>query len=192
MFRLFFVAFTGEPRDPHAYEHAHESPLSMTGPLVVLALLSICVGWLNWPGFDGYSKFLHYGNAAPAVFNWTLGWISLGISLLGIGLAACFYYFRVFSAEKMAERFRPLYLLLKNKYYFDEFYGWLLKKFIFGLAYVAHWFDENVVDDGMVDGTGWFSRKLGGLLTLTQTGYVQNYALVIFGAVAIIFLLVSF
>ncbi|HJT24786.1 MAG TPA: NADH-quinone oxidoreductase subunit L, partial [bacterium] len=188
----FFVVFLGEPRDHHAHDHAHESPLTMTGPLMILALLSICVGWLNWPGFDGYSHFLHYGDSKPAEFDWTAGWISVCIALAGIALAGSFYYWKVFSAEKMAEKFRPIYLLLKNKYYFDEMYGWLVKKVLFGIAYVLTWFDEEVVDDGMVDGTGWLSRKMGGLLSLTQTGYVQNYALVIFGAVAIIFLFVSF
>jgi NADH-quinone oxidoreductase subunit L len=173
MFRLFFVVFTGEPRDTHAHDHAHESPLSMTGPLMVLALLSLSVGWLNFPGFDGYSKFLHYGNSAPAEFDWTMGWVSVGIALLGIGLAACFYYFKIFSAEKMAQTFRPIYLLLKNKYYVDEFYGWMVKKVVFGLATVFTWFDDNVVDDGMVDGLGWT-------------------ALVIFGAVSLLFLFVSF
>lgn len=92
----------------------------------------------------------------------------------------------------MAQTFRPIYLLLKNKYYVDEFYGWLVDNLLFGLASVLKWFDEEVVDDGMVDGSGWVARKMGGLLSLTQTGYVQNYALVVFGAVAVIFLLVSF
>ncbi len=192
MFRLFFVVFTGEPRDPHAHDHAHESPLSMTGPLMVLAVLSVCVGWLNWPGFDGYSKFLHYGDYQPHEFDWTMGWVSVGISLLGIALAACFYYWKIFSADKVAQTFRPIYLLLKNKYYVDEFYGWMVQKVVFGMATVFTWFDDNVIDDGMVDGAGWTARKMGGFFRLTQTGYVQNYALVIFGAVAVLFLIVSF
>ena len=192
MFRLFFVVFLGEPRDHHAYDHAHESPISMTGPLVVLALLSICVGWLNWPGVDAYSKFLYYGEYHEEVFNWTMAFASLAVAVAGILLSAAFYYWKVFSAEKMAQTFRLVYLLLKNKYYFDEMYGWLVQKVLFGLAFVLTWFDDEVVDDGMVDGTGWLSRKMGGLLSLTQTGYVQNYALVIFGAVAVIFLFVSF
>ncbi|HTC19287.1 MAG TPA: NADH-quinone oxidoreductase subunit L, partial [bacterium] len=81
---------------------------------------------------------------------------------------------------------------LKNKYYIDELYGWFVDKIVFGIASIFQWFDDVVVDDGMVDGTGWFTRKSGGLMRLTQTGYVQNYALVIFGAVAVIYLLVSF
>ncbi len=192
MFRLFFVVFTGEPRDHHAYDHAHESPLTMTVPLMILAFLSITVGWLNYPGFDGYSKFVYHGEYHEEIFNWGMAWGSLAVALAGIGLSACFYYWKVFSAEKAAQTYRPIYLLLKNKYYVDEFYGWMVKVLLFGLAKILTWFDDNIVDDGMVDGSGWITRKLGGVFSLTQTGYVQNYALVIFGAVAVIYLLVSF
>jgi NADH:ubiquinone oxidoreductase subunit 5 (subunit L)/multisubunit Na+/H+ antiporter MnhA subunit len=45
MFRMWFMTFVGEPRDPHAYEHAHESPPVMTLPLVVLAVLALSVAW---------------------------------------------------------------------------------------------------------------------------------------------------
>ncbi len=198
MFRLFFVVFTGEARDHHSFDHAHESPFTMCLPLVLLAGLSICVGWLNWPGVDAYSKFVYYGDlhleggASNFVQLLTQSWLSIVVAVAGITLSAMFYYWRIFSAEKMAVTFRPIYLLLKNKYYFDEFYGWIVKTFLFGLATILKWFDDEVVDDGMVDGSGWVARKMGGLLSLTQTGYVQNYALVVFGAVAVIFLLVSF
>jgi NADH-quinone oxidoreductase subunit L len=197
MFRLFFVVFTGEPRDHHAFDHAHESPFTMTGPLLLLAALSVTVGWLNWPGFDAYSKFVHYGEATHEgatsfVQLLVQAWPSLTVAALGIGLSYLFYCQQVFSAEKMAETFRPVYLLLKNKYYVDEFYGWIVKNVLFGLATVLKWFDDEMVDDGMVDGTGWIAQKMGGLLRLTQTGYVQNYALVVFAAVAVIFMLVSF
>ncbi len=197
MFRLFFVVFLGEPRDHHAYDHAHESPITMTGPLMILAFLSICVGWLNWPGLDYYSKFVFFGPGSPEgassfIQLLTQSWLSLLVALMGIGLSAGFYYFKIFSAENAAQQFRPIYLLLKNKYYFDEMYGWFVDKIVYGIASIFHWFDEVVVDDGMVDGTGWINRKMGSLFSLTQTGYVQNYALVIFGAVAVIYLLVSF
>lgn len=48
MFRLIFLTFYGEPRDVHRYEHAHESPLVMTLPLIILAVLAVCAGWGNW------------------------------------------------------------------------------------------------------------------------------------------------
>jgi NADH-quinone oxidoreductase subunit L len=122
----------------------------------------------------------------------TGSWLSLLAAVLGISLAACFYWFKVFSAEKMAKQFEPIYLLLKNKYYFDEMYGWFVQKIVFGIASIFQWFDEEVVDDGMVDGSGWVTRQAGSLLRLTQTGQVQNYALVIFGSIAMIYLLMSF
>jgi NADH-quinone oxidoreductase subunit L len=192
MFRLFFIVFTGEPRDHHSYDHAHESPLSMTAPLMILALLSVCVGWVNLPGVDAYSKFLHYGEYHEEAFNWGIAGSSFVVALLGITLAALFYWKKVFSADKLAQNFRPLYLLLKNKYYFDELYGWMVKHILFAFARICTWFDDNMVDDGMVDGTAWMTRKMGGLFRLTQTGYVQNYALVLFGAIAAIYLFVSF
>ena len=197
MFRLFFVVFTGEARDKHSFDHAHESPISMTGPLMLLAFLSVVVGWLNWPGVDAYSKFVYYGDlhldgATSFIQLLTQSWLSIVVATAGITLSAFFYYWKIFSSEKVATTFKPIYLLLKNKYYFDEFYGWIVDNILFALSTVLKWFDDEVVDDGMVDGTGWVARKMGGLLSLTQTGYVQNYALVVFGAVAVIFLLVSF
>jgi NADH-quinone oxidoreductase subunit L len=197
MFRLFFVVFTGHPRDHHAHDHAHESPLNMTAPLMILAVLSISVGWLNWPGHFAYSHFLQQGEGhhlGPETFGQLLSsaWMSLLAAVVGITLAALFYGWKTFSADKMAETFRPVYLLLKNKYYVDELYALFVKRIVFGFATVCHWFDEKVVDDGMVDGTGWITRKSGALLRYTQTGSVQNYALVIFASVAILYLWASF
>jgi NADH-quinone oxidoreductase subunit L len=57
MFRMWFLTFTGEPRDAHVYEHAHESPRTMTGPLVVLAVFSVAVAW-GWPLYDAEASYL--------------------------------------------------------------------------------------------------------------------------------------
>ncbi len=189
MFRLFFVVFLGVEQG----HGAHESPAVMTVPLIILAVLSISVGWLNWPGFDAFSKFLFYG-PAPQVesFDWVLASVSSVIAILGVLLSGLFYYWKVFSAEKVSVTFRPLYLLLKNKYYVDEFYGWLVKKFIWGLAGIFNWLDQQVIDGGIVNGVGRETQRAGGWLRLSQTGLVQNYALVVLAAVAVIYLLVSF
>jgi len=58
MFRMWLLAFTGKPRDPHVYEHAHESPRTMTGPLIVLAIFAVCVAW-GWPHFATRFPFLN-------------------------------------------------------------------------------------------------------------------------------------
>jgi NADH-quinone oxidoreductase subunit L len=57
MFRMWFLTFTGAPRDAHVYEHAHESPRVMTVPLVVLAVCSVCVAW-GWPVYDAEASYL--------------------------------------------------------------------------------------------------------------------------------------
>jgi NADH-quinone oxidoreductase subunit L len=59
MFRLWFMTFAGEPRDQHVYDHAHESPWIMTGPLVVLAFFSIVVAW-GWPPYDVQASYLEH------------------------------------------------------------------------------------------------------------------------------------
>jgi NADH-quinone oxidoreductase subunit L len=59
MFRMWFMTFTGKPRDKHVYEHAHESPWIMTTPLIALAVLSICVAW-GWPLWDASSSELEH------------------------------------------------------------------------------------------------------------------------------------
>ena len=57
MFRMWFMTFTGEPRDKHVYEHAHESPRLMTIPLIILAVMSVCVAW-GWPVWDATASQL--------------------------------------------------------------------------------------------------------------------------------------
>ena len=57
MFRMWFMTFTGKPRDQHVYEHAHESPWLMTVPLIVLAVCSVCVAW-GWPIWDAEASWL--------------------------------------------------------------------------------------------------------------------------------------
>jgi NADH-quinone oxidoreductase subunit L len=189
MFRLFFVVFLGSSRG----QGAHESPAVMTVPLIILAVLSISVGWLNWPGFDAFSKFVYYGPEAHVEsFDWVMACVSSCIAVFGVLLSGLFYYWKVFSAEKVSVTFRPIYLLLKNKYYVDEFYDWLVKKVIWGLASLFNWLDEQVIDQGLVNGTARQAQRVGGWLRLTQTGMIQNYALVVLVAVVVIYLLASF
>jgi NADH-quinone oxidoreductase subunit L len=66
MFRMWFMTFTGEPRDHHVHEHAHESPWLMTAPLVILAFFSIVVAW-GWPVWDAEASLMehHIHHAQP-------------------------------------------------------------------------------------------------------------------------------
>jgi len=215
MFRLYFMTFTGKPRDQHAYDHAHESPYSMTVPLMILAVLSIFAGWWGIPWLQsGYASFVFFGAPHHAEPNLLLMGCSLVVALSGIGLAYLMYYKKSISAEKMSRKFRGLYTLLYNKYYFDELYTAVIinpvynlmeKMFRFDLAVIdgavdgvgklTLWWSwakerfDTIVVDGAVNGLGYLSLGMGNIIRKTQTGQLQTYALVVFlGAVVLIFM----
>jgi NADH-quinone oxidoreductase subunit L len=215
MFRLYFMTFTGQPRDHHAYEHAHESPKSMTVPLMILAVLSVCVGWWGIPWLtNGYSSFVYFGAVHHAAPNIALMLGSFIVAGSGIGLAYLMYYKGAISPVRMAARFKPIYTFLFNKWYFDELYmativnpTYRLSEFLFKfdlwvidgivngagrltlfLSWIHERFDTFVVD-GAVNGTGHVSMFFGRNIRRIQTGQLQTYALVVFfGAVVFIFI----
>lgn len=215
MFRLYFMTFTGKPRDQHAYDNAHESPKNMTIPLMILAALSICAGWVGIPWLHkGYSSFVYYGAVHHVEPNILLMFISLVVALSGIGLAYLMYYKGSISPVKMAQRFKPIHTFLYNKWYFDELYmavivnpTYWLAEFLFKfdliiidgivngtgkltlfLSWAHERFDTYVVD-GAVNGTGYVSMFFGRTLRKIQTGQLQTYALVVFfGAVVFLFI----
>ncbi len=215
MFRLCFLTFTGKPRDQEKFDHAHESPLTMTGPLMVLAFLSVFAGWVGIPWLEhGYSSFVYHHHPHHAHFHFDLAGISLAVGLSGIGLAYLMYYKGAISPVKMGERFKPLYTLLYNKYYFDEIYDALIIKPIYAICDFWFWFDQHIIDgmvngaawltikwsdakdwfdrwvvDGAVNGIGYTIRGTGSVLRFAQTGRLQNYALIIFAGVVLIWLL---
>ena len=148
MARLIFLTFYGQPRMSHEVEHhIHESPKSMTGPLVVLAIGSVCAGWLGVPaslgGSNGFEKFLEpvfareagaavaEPSPAPAEgeehrgMEWTLMALSVAAAVVGGGLA-----YRHYAKagrdypEPIAATAPPLYTVLFNKWFVDEAYDY--------------------------------------------------------------------
>ena len=141
--------------------------------------------------------------------------LSIVIAGLGILLSAAFYYWKRFSAERTAARFRPLYTLFWNKYYFDEFYNGVLVASTVKLARGLGLTDSRAVD-GVVNGVGytvraicaafigWFDLtfidgivnrvaasvwRIGGRMGRLQTGMIQNYLLAILGGVVLLILI---
>jgi len=203
MFRLCFVTFFGEPSEPERFEHAHESPKSMTYPLVFLAFLAVFAGWVGIPVVSPwFSEFVYHGEPYHLHASWWLMIISTVAAVSGITLAYLIYYKKAISADKLAEKFKLLHQLSFNKFYFDEIYGFLILNPILKLASFMWKFDANVIDgmvngtawltilisdlkqwfdtwivDGAVNGSGWVVRQLGGILKYLQTGRMQSYAL---------------
>jgi NADH-quinone oxidoreductase subunit L len=154
MFRLMYLTFHGRPRMSHDVEHhIHESPASMTVPLVTLALCAIVAGWLGWPqslgGSDRFTKFLEpvfspearvlqvegqtgqlYEGAKEEGHNTSTEWLLMAASLAaaGLGWGMAWRSYRHADkgyAEPIAAASPPVYNTLLNKYYVDEGYDYV-------------------------------------------------------------------
>ena len=187
MCRLFFVVFMG-PEKPE--NHTHESPWSMTIPLMILAFFSIFGGFVALPEHN-FAFYVHYGEFHHEPIAWGLAGISVIAGLLGIGLAYATYVTKAISAENMVARFPAIYKLLKNKYYIDELYLWLIHNIMDGLGKILYWFDIYIVD-GVVNGLALITRGSGKVLRRTNTGQLQTYAMVFFFAVVVLFMVFAF
>lgn len=184
IFRIYFGIFWGKDK---AYEHKpKESPLSMTFPLMFLALMSI-IG-----GFVPFSKFVTPDKVGfEAHLNYPLAAIAVAVGLVGIILAWVFYKKENSLADKFANAFGPFYKWTSDKFYFDEIYLFITKKILFKrVSAPIAWFDKKYIDgtmEGIGNKTVLVSKKIKGL----QSGKVQDYAFAfISGAVvlAIVFI----
>jgi NADH-quinone oxidoreductase subunit L len=188
MFRLVNMTFFGPSRVDHDVEHhIHESPSSMTVPLMILAGLSIVGGWVGWPesllGSDRFAQFLapvmaHNGAEAAeaaqassgAMIEYLLMALSLGIAGGGIWLAYRWYIQRPEVPEKIAAANPFLYKLLYNKYYVDQLYDAMFVNRVKDLALTLGAFDVNFINGLGVDGSGWMTR-----VTSTISGFWDSW-----------------
>jgi NADH-quinone oxidoreductase subunit L len=180
MFRQLFMVFFGETRaDEHTKHHIHESPKSMTVPLIVLAIGSIASGYIGLPPIFGGSAFEHWlepvfgGHHAPHVseaLEIGLMATSVGIAALGVLLAYLMYYRQALSPAVFASLAGGFfYRLSYNKYYVDEIYNFIFVRGALLLARIGVWFDQKIID-GIVDG----SAKLTAFVSWLN-GLFDNY-----------------
>ena len=156
MTRLFVVAFMGEPRSSHA-EHAKESPAVMTVPLLVLAVPSVIAGYFN----------------AHAVNPLVLA-ASLVVLVFGTLVANTVYSGA--KADPLPARFGRLTKALRNRFWFDEIYQWLIDNVQENLAKLADAIDRWVIAGLLVRGVHGTTELAGRVLRLAQTGNLQTYA----------------
>jgi NADH-quinone oxidoreductase subunit L len=203
MTRLYVLVFSGTTRaSEEARAHLHESPASMTGPLVVLAIGAVLVGFLGVPHFLGgerlpnlFDEFLapvmhlaggasaaHHG-AATGIGEWAAMLTALVISVIGIALAWVLYGRGPTEAAARSAMVR----LVKGKFFFDELIDRVLLQPYRWACRVSAAFDDKVVD-GLVNATGLSADLAGQIVRLVQTGYVRNYAFMfLLGTVLILF-----
>jgi NADH-quinone oxidoreductase subunit L len=195
MFRLWFKTFFGEPRieqQTNAHHSVHESSWVMLLPLAILAILSVVGGWIGIPaalfGSNRIERFLGpvfaNGAASEAVVSTTghglelaLTLVSVLVAVAGFYIAYIFYYEKPGTAAALAERHRPAYNLIKNKYWVDEFYSAFL---ITPLLMFTRGVLELVVDYGVVTGSGQAAgaatRGLAWIERKQISGNIRSYA----------------
>jgi NADH-quinone oxidoreductase subunit L len=204
MFRLLFLTFFGEFRGTEEQRHhLHESPASMTLPLIVLALLSAVGGFMGAPMFVGKHFLADYlapiftysKQILPAAFTTEpehstelmLMGISVLVAVVGIVLAYVQYVARAQRpAEDDAQRSAPENLVY-HKYYIDELYDTLIVKPVMALSTGLYKFVENGIIDPIANGVGRVTLAGGQLLRNVQTGSVETYLiLMVIGIVLIL------
>ena len=176
MSRALWVAVFGPKRahqkgHGHGHDHAHESPLAMTGPLMVLAVLSVIAGFLGLPAF------FHGEHAEPEAMNMIVAVTSTLVALTGLGLGTLVYARLKGKEDPLKQKLGAFYTFLVRKYYLDEAFQTAADVFQKSLANVLFWFDTNVVMKRGVDGAAGLTGGLASLIRRAQTGRVQNYAL---------------
>ncbi len=204
MFRLVFLTFFGDSRmDPEVEKHVHESPYTMTVPLMLLALLSVGGGWVGIPeALGGHNYFeawlapvfghgaegaAHGGAHHSLALEYLLMAGSVGVALCGIGLAWALYRARPEAPKEIAGRVPGLYDVVLNKYYVDEIYdAAIVRRIVSGSIWLWEAFDAAFID-GIVNGVGALIQGAGERARRLQTGVVGNYALsVLLGAVILV------
>jgi len=178
MFRLWYLTFMGEARSKEI--HPHESPWSMLGPLVILALLSIGGGWI---GIEHFAAFLSPSTGARAAestiphLELILSGAAVAVALIGWFVADLLYRQKPAQPARMAAALPGAYNVLANKYYVDEIYGATVVKPLLGFSkYALGW----VIDVGILGGLAWLLGGIalfaGAILQRWQSGNLRSYA----------------
>ena len=202
MFRLMFMTFHGEFRGTEEEaKHVHEMPFSMTGPLMVLAFLSLVGGWVGIPEvmnslfpfhvtnlfenfldpvFEhsheivaGFVTIPHYSSTV----EWSLMASSVAVGIGGIYLAYIIYIRHPDTLpQKLAHTFALHYKLIYNKYYIDEiYYHVVVLPFYFLSTFCWKVIDAFLIDGVGVNGQAWWVQRGSRAVGLVQNGYVQTY-----------------
>ena len=177
--------------------HPHESPRTITIPLVLLAIASIVAGY--WTGFFSYVQPGASNLDIGAVLVDPLTWIGVAVSFVGLIWAYVLYTrFELAAINRVVESnvvLRFLHQLTLRKFYIDDIYDWLIRYVVLGISHIEAAFDAYVVD-GIVNGVALAVTDIGRSVRRVETGRVQAYMVGFFGGIAVlaivVFALVTF
>jgi NADH-quinone oxidoreductase subunit L len=188
MFRLYGSTFLGRFRGSEAQQHhLHESPIAITLPLVVLAILSIVGGWVGipellMPNAHALQSFLHpiFAKSEELMsaheIDHSTEWMLMIISVAGAAIAAIVAMTK-FSRKPELQEFHGLGKVLENKWYVDELYERIITRPLNGFAkFLNQQIEKNVIDR-IVNGVGKLVQYGGRQLRWMQSGQVGSYVL---------------
>lgn len=205
MLRAFILAFGGKGGSLgglwggtyRGVGEPHESPLTITIPLILLAIASVIAGY--WSGFFTYVN----PEAKPLDISVLLAtpdtWLGVAVSFVGL-ITAYVLYARMEPATLNAfvqnhGFLRFLHRFFYNRYYIDDLYDLLIRYIVLGISHLEQAFDTYIVD-GIVNGVARLITGIGGGVRRVETGRVQTYMVGFFGGVAVfaivVFVLVTF
>jgi len=197
--RVLFMTFHGISRvEPHVQEHVHESPAIMTVPMILLAIGATVIGFAlhnvfigpDWRSFWGTSLFTLPGIhplARMESIHGAVKWVPTMVAFAGLGTAYVFYILRPGIPAWLAEHFRPVYLFLVNKWYFDEIYDAVFVRGAFRLARLLWQVGDVTVIDGVPNGIAVLATDSSAEVVKLQTGSLAQYAFaMVIGVVVLI------
>lgn len=198
MFRLLFITFTGTFRGTDEQKHhLHESPIAMTGPLIILAILSAVGGFVGIPevfqkGGDKIGEFLlpviSKSEAHPVSHSTEYILMGLSTGLVIIMILFAWFRFRNYQYKETSGFGK----VLENKWYVDELYEKIIVRPLQQLGDFLKNVIERSVVDGLVNGVGKAVNYGSRQLRLLQSGQVGNYVLLMVISMLLIFVLQFF
>ena len=174
MFRLYWCIFWGkENTELHAEHRPHEAPLTMTIPLIFLAVVTLFAGWIPFGEFISSN-----GQAYHIHIDWNVATVSLCVAAAGIALATWMYMREDRKvADGLATKFSGLHKAAYHRFYIDEIYQFITHRIIFAcISTPVAWFDRHVVD-GFFNMLATVTGKVSWGIRRMQSGYVQRYGI---------------
>jgi NADH-quinone oxidoreductase subunit L len=201
--RLIFMTFHGKARaSDKVMERVHESPKVMTMPLLFLAFGAIFSGAIGYYGFDIVGEDLEFWGGAITTLSYdgenilslahhAPGWAKtapLIVGTIGLFIAVLLYLLKTEIPEKIATIFKPIYLFLLNKWYFDEFYDAIFVRPAKRIGTMLWRIGDIILIDGLgPNGVASVARIFAAKVSRLQTGFVYHYAFVmLIGVVGIV------
>jgi NADH-quinone oxidoreductase subunit L len=194
MFRAFFLTFHGESRvEPHVAQHLHHPGLVMAAPLVVLGVLSVVGGYVQFPT-EGFGNFLtptfaYFGVAAADEhgLNAVVSLASIVVAAVGIVIAWYIWYANPKVATSLGKSFAAIGTVLMNDYGIDALYNTVFVGAARGIGQVCASIVDGLILDGIVNGVADSVRGISVAIAHLESGYVRTYAVAILtGAIVII------